>query len=242
MPPWARIACGMALLFQAATGGEAVGGGAVVAAPVAAPVAAAATAVAAPALDRKAMETEIRAQARADFLKEQGFASEEAYKAHLDDRKKEAESKLSDTEKREKAHKDTLEARDRAEAKAKEHEVEVKQLRADLALRDLCDAQAVRPGERRIVEVLLADEKKAKGKDFDEPAFFKDLKEKRGYLFGEGAASTANEQVTSYGTTSPAAPPAGSGFSLGAQGSFDAMKATTEQIRKWHATGGRSFS
>jgi hypothetical protein len=235
----------MSVLREEAGKEAAAAPAAVVAAVVASPAPAAAPA-APPAVtvDRKAIEAEVRAAARAETLKDLGFADEDAYKVHKDAARKAEEAKLSDAEKRDKALRETADAAAKAQARADEREAEVKQLRAEMAFRDLCDVQGVNPADRILAEALVAAEKKAKGKDYDEAKHFEALKASRPYLFAPPAAASPQmqAQASPWGTTSPAAPPPGSRTAVGDQPAFDAMKATPEQIRAWHASGGKSFS
>jgi flagellar capping protein FliD len=148
------------------------------------------------------------AEVRAAVLKDLGFDSEDAYKAHLDEKKKAEDAKLTEAQRQKKALEDALDARGKAEEKAKEHKARAEAAEAQLQLRDLFDAHGVAASERRVVEVLLDDAKKAEGKAFDEKKFFEELRQKRPYLFGSAGgasfATTAPSNVTPPASGAPA--------------------------------------
>lgn len=172
-----------------------------------------------------------KAEARAAVLKDLGFDSEDAYKAHLDEKKKAELDKLSELDKSKKLYSEALDARGKAEAKL-EAEKAARQAAEDaLALRDRLDAQGVLPSERKFVQVELSDAeaaaKKAK-ETFDEAKFFKDLREKRPYFFAKDAPQPATTGTSATG---------GNGAS-GATGAsngltFDASKLSAEEWAKW---------
>jgi hypothetical protein len=203
-----RLLLGLALCFNA-VGADGGGGGA--ASPPAQPAAGASPAAgsppagspppatppappAAPPVDTKKIEADARAAARAEFLKEQGFADEAAYQKHLKEKRAAEDAKLSEQERQKKLYDETLEAKTKAEVEAEKHKGEVKELRRQLELRDTCDKNGIKPAaeEREFVDMLLRRAKeadKAAGKTFDEAKFFADLRKERGYLFaGPGTA------------------------------------------------------
>jgi hypothetical protein len=232
MPIWARHLFGLAILLNAASGGEGQAGGGAPAAQPPAPAAqpAAPPAPAAPPVDRE----KLAAEARLAALKDLGFESEEAYKKHLDEKKKAEREKLSADEKRELALKEALDERGKVEAKAKEAEARAKALEAQIALRDKFDAEQIKPTERRIAEVLLEDEKAKRGRDFDETKFFAELRKERPYLFASGGAQPAAPAHT---TTGGAPPPAQQQSSM-FPGGLDASKLDEQQWRIWKTKNG----
>lgn len=148
-----------------------------------------------------------RKEARAGFLKELGFDSEEAYKAHLDEKKKVEDAKLSESERTKKLYNEALDARGKAEAKLEAEKAARKAAEDALALRDRLDAQGVLPGERKFVEVALSDAEaaaKKAGKTFDEAKFFEELRKTRSYFFSKDAPSLA---TTTTGAPAPGTNP-----------------------------------
>lgn len=180
-----------------------------------------------------------RKEARAGFLKELGFDSEEAYKAHLDEKKKAELDKLSELDKHKKLYGEALDARGKAEAKLESERAARKAAEDALALRDRLDAQGVLPGERKFVEVELRDAEaaaKKAGKAFDDAEFFKSLRDKRPYFFSKDAPQLA---TTSTSSTSTPASPFGNGPS-GSSAPFDALTATDQQVLEYRNRGYRA--
>lgn len=170
-----------------------------------------------------------KAEARAAVLKDLGFDSEDAYKAHLAEKKRADEARMSEAEKREKAFKDALDERGKAEAKAEKHKSEAEALRAQIALRDKLDTEQVKPGERRVAEVLLEDERAKLGKDFNETKFWTELRKERPYLF---AGDQPQQQASANTTTSAPAGASGGASPFGGTQTFDAMTAPKEEVIK----------
>lgn len=224
---WARILV-MGALLSAAQGGDGEGGaGAGGAAgtagqPGSAPSSQTSTA---PAFDEKAAKE----AAEIAVLKALGFESREAFEADKAARKRAADEKLSESEKKDVALKDALDGRGKAEASAEKHKTRADAAEAALAMRDLLDGEGVRASERRIVEVLLDDARaaaKKDGKQLDQKAFFEALRKERAYLFGGAAPAPA--------TTSPAAPaasPYGNGPAAG--GAVDALTMSDDDYLKF---------
>lgn len=191
-----RILLGLALCLNAAGGdaGGGAGGGAGSAGAGGAPPPSAGLSAADLEKARNEARETARKEARAEFLKEQGFDSEDAYKAHLDEKKKAELDKLSEVDKQKKLYNEALDARGKAEAKLEAEKTARKAAEDALALRDRLDAQGVLASERKFVEVELheaeAAAKKA-GKAFDDAEFFKGLREKRPYFFGKDAPQLA---------------------------------------------------
>lgn len=218
-----RIFLGLALCLAAAGEGEGGGAGGTPPAPPPGPSAA--------ELEKARAEAKeaARKEARAEFLKEQGFESEEAYKAHLDEKKKAEDAKLSENERAKKLYNEALDARGKAEAKLEAERAARKAAEEALALRDRLDAQGVLPSERKFVEVALeeaeATAKKA-GKAFDEKAFFEELRKTRSYFFSKEAAQLA--------TTSTNAGAGAKGTTSSNGGlTFDAGKLSADEWSKW---------
>lgn len=224
-----RIVLGLALCLNAAGegagGGTAAGAGASAAPPAPPPGLSAADVEKARA---EARET-ARKEARTEFLKEQGFDSEEAYKAHLDDKKKAEEAKLSEGERAKKLYNEALDARGKAEAKLEAERAARKAAEDALALRDRLDAQGVLPGERKFVQVELSDAEaaaKKAGVAFDDARFFKELREKRPYFFSKDAPQLA--------TTGTNPDPGARSNGAAANGlTFDASKLDDAAWAKW---------
>lgn len=198
-----RIVLGLALCLNAA--GEGAGGG----------VAAGAGTGAAPpgpsAADIEKARAEARdaarKEARVEFLREQGFDSEEAYKAHLDEKKKAEEAKLSELDRHKKLANDALDARGKVESDLEKEKSARKAAEAALALRDRLDTHGVLPSERKFVEVALEEAESAAkkaNKAFDEKAFFEELRKTRAYFFAKDAPQLA---TTTTGAPAPGSNP-----------------------------------
>jgi len=173
-----------------------------------------------------------RTEARAEFLKEQGFDSEDAYKAHLDEKKKAEDAKLSELERHKKLAGEALDARGKAEADAEKYKSEAKAAREALALRDRLDAHGVLPSERKFVEVALEDAEaaaKKAGKTFDEKAFFEELRKTRAYFFSKDAPQLA--------TTTTGAPAPGANPTTPANGTPKQPEAWEDVRKKLHQQG-----
>lgn len=218
----------MTVLMAAADGGE-PGGGAGGAPPPASPPAPAPP-PAAPHVDAE----KVKIEARAEVLKALGYETEDAFEADKKARKKAAEDKMSEAEKRDAALKDALDARGKSETAAEKHKSRADALEAKLAMRDLFDAEGVKAADRRIVETLLDDARgaaKQAGKPLDEKSFFDGLRKERSYLFGGAGQQLAN--------TSPGAPPpAANGASMLPQGLVDVSKMSDTDYRQWKRAQG----
>lgn len=222
-----RIVLGLALCFNAAAGDGAGGG---------AGGAGAGGAGAGPsAADLEKARTEAREaarkEARAEFLKEQGFDSEDAYKAHLDEKKKAEEAKLSDLDKHKKLYNEALESRSKAEERLESEKAARKAAEAALAMRDRLDTHGVLPGERKFVEVALEEAEaaaKKAGQAFDEAKFFEELRGKRPYFFSKDAPQLANT-----GTNADAGAKNGVTRTTPSGLTFDASKLSDDEWAKW---------
>lgn len=227
-----RILLGLALCLNAAgdgagggAGGAGAGGGA----------GGAGAGPSAADLDKARAEAReaARKEARAEFLKEQGFDSEDAYKAHLDEKKKAEEAKLSEADKQKKLYNEALDARGKAEAKLEAEKAARKAAEDALALRDRLDTHGVLPGERKFVEVELRDAEAAAKKAsqaFDEAKFFEELRGKRPYFFSKDAPQLATTSTTT-GANAGASKGTGNGASNGL--TFDAGKLSADEWAKW---------
>jgi hypothetical protein len=181
-----------------------------------------------PAVDPEKVKAEVRAAA----LKDLGFDSEEAYKAHLDEKKKAEDAKLSELDKSKKLYSEALDARGKAEAKYEAEKAARKAAEDALALRDRLDAQGVLPGERKFVQVELSDAEAAAKKAsaaFDEKKFFEELRKTRPYFFSKDAPTPATTGTSATG---------GNGASSGSTGAsngltFDASKLSDAEWAKW---------
>jgi membrane protein involved in colicin uptake len=227
----------MAILMNAATGGEGAGaGGAAVGAAGAGAAGAGAAAQqtpAPPAFDAQ----KAKAEARAETLREMGFTSEEAYKAHLEEKKaadeekrKAEDAKLSDGERHKKLYNEAQEARAKTESKYEAEKAARKAAEDALALRDRLDTHGVAAGERKFVEVELHEAEglaKKAGQAFDEAKFFADLRAKRPYFFG----SAAQAQAATTGTRQVAA---ATTKATTQSGYVNAAEMTDEQWRAWN--------
>ncbi len=227
-----RIVLGLALCLNAA--GEGAGGGTAAGAGASAAPPAPPPGLSAPNVEKaraKARET-ARKEARTEFLKEQGFDSEEAYKAHLDEKKKAEEAKLSELDRHKKLANDALDARGKAESDLEKEKAARKAAEAALALRDRLDTHGVLPSERKFVEVALdeaeAAAKKA-GKAFDEKAFFEELRKTRAYFFAKDAPQLA--------TTTTGAPAPGSNPTTPANGAPRQPEPWGDVRQKLHQQG-----
>lgn len=228
-----RILLGLALCLNAAgdgagggAGGAGAGGGAGGAGAGAGPSAA----------DLEKARTEAREaarkEARAEFLKEQGFDSEDAYKAHLEEKKKAEDAKLSEGERAKKLYNEALDARGKAEAKLEAEKAARKAAEDALALRDRLDNHGVLPGERKFVEVELRDAEAAAKKaseTFDEAKFFKELQNKRPYFFSKDAPKLATTGTNADAGAKNGNAPNGAPNGL----TFDASKLSAEEWSKW---------
>lgn len=232
-----RVLLGLALCLTAAgdgAGGGAAGGagggagsGGTTAAPPAGPSAADLEKARAEARDAA------RKEARAEFLKEQGFDSEDAYKAHLDEKKKAEDAKLSEGERTKKLYNEALDARGKAEAKLEAEKAARKAAEDALALRDRLDNHGVLPGERKFVKVALEEAEAAAKKaseTFDEVKFFKELRESRPFFFSKEAPQLATTSTTT-GANAGASKGTGNGASNGL--TFDAGQLSDADWAKW---------
>jgi len=136
-------------------------------------------------------------------VKELGFADDAAFKADQKRRKEEADAKLSDNERRDKALKEALDGRNDIETKLADIKTKsasrIKELESQIEMRDTFDREGISPKERVIVDALRGAEKTAKGDKYDEAKFFEGLRKERPYLFGSAPASApvlANPGVT----------------------------------------------
>lgn len=218
-----RWLLGMAILM-AAEGGDGAGAGG------APPPGAGAPPPAPPAgPDPEKIKAEVRAAARAEFLKDLGFEDEDAYNKHKKAKADEENAKLSEGEKAKKLYTEALDARGKAEAKLEAEKSARKAAEDALKLRDRLDSHGVLASERKFVEVELHDAEAAAKKaseTFDEAKFFKDLRDKRPYFFGKDAPQLA--------TTSPNTPAAGANGAPPANGlTFDASKLSDAEWSKW---------
>lgn len=173
----------------------------------------------------------VKAEARAAALRELGFDSEDAYKAHLDEKKKAEEARLSEAEKRDRALKDALDTRGKLEADLRAARARERELEEQLVLRDKLDKRGVPSGERRVVEVLLDDaqrDAKSAGKGFDEDAFFAKLEAERPYLFAKGGQVPAN---TSHRVPPPS--PYGGNIVPQGHGQVDALRMSEAEYLAW---------
>lgn len=227
-----RHLLGLVVLCNAASGGEVSGGGG---APAPAPAPPAAQPAAQPPAPPPVDREKIAAEARAAALKDLGFDSEDAYKAHLAEKKKADEARMTEAEKRDKALREALDERGRVESDLKAAKAELAAERAKAAMRAKLDAESVKLGEGdRIAVEALYDHAKAKaGKDFDEQKFFTELRKERPYLFGGSPQPTAPANTTTGGAPPPA-PQQPSMF----PGSFDASKLDEQQWRQWKINNG----
>jgi colicin import membrane protein len=222
-----RMFLGLALCLAAAGEGEGGGAGGVPPAPPPPGPSAA-------ELEKARAEAKeaARKEARAEFLKEQGFDSEDAYKTHLDEKKKAEDAKLSENERVKKLYNEVLDARGKAEAKLEAERAARKAAEEALALRDRLDAQGVLPSERKFVEVALEEAEaaaKKAGKAFDEKAFFEELRKTRSYFFSKEDAQFANTS-TSAGAGAKGNPTTNGNLT------FDASQLSDAEWSKWRAT------
>jgi hypothetical protein len=173
----------------------------------------------------------VKAEARLAVLKDLGFDSEDAYKVHLDEKKKAEDAKLSELDRQKKLYNEALDARGKAEAKYEAEKAARKAAEDALALRDRLDAQGVLPGERKFVQVELSDAEaaaKKAGQAFDEAKFFKQLRERRPYFFTKDAPQPATTGTSALGGN---ASHGSNGASNGL--TFDASKLSAEEWKKW---------
>jgi hypothetical protein len=216
-----RVLLGLALCLNAAGEGGAGAGGSPP--PPAAPPP--------PAPPPAADPEKAKVEARLAVLKDLGFDSEDAYKAHLDEKKKAEDAKLSELDKHKKLYSEALDARGKAEAKYEAEKAARKAAEDALALRDRLDAQGVLPGERKFVQVELSDAEaaaKKAGQAFDEAKFFKQLRERRPYFFTKDAPQPATTGTSALGGN---ASHGSNGASNGL--TFDASKLSDAEWAKW---------
>ncbi len=221
--PHLRMLWGLAFLLSANTG-DGAGGGAGTGAP---PPGAGAPPPPAPAAgpDPEKIKAEARAAARAEFLKEQGFEDETAYKKHLDDKKKAEDAKLSEHERSQKALAEALNNHKATESKLEALKDELKTERAERALEKLFYAQGVRPEAQTVARALYDAEKKADPKAEDK-AIFEKIRKDWPNVFGASTQPLA--------TTSPNTPAAGANGAPPANGlTFDASKLSDAEWSKW---------
>jgi hypothetical protein len=226
-----RIVLGLALCLNAAAGDGAGGGAGGAGAGGGAGGAGAGPSAA--DLDKARAEAReaARKEARAEFLKEQGFDSEDAYKAHLDEKKKAEEAKLSEADKQKKLYNEALDARGKVESKLESEKAARKAAEAALAMRDRLDAHGVLPGERKFVEVALEEAEaaaKKAGQAFDEAKFFEELRGKRPYFFSKDAP-----QLATTGTNADAGAKNGTTRTTPSGLTFDASKLSDDEWAKW---------
>lgn len=172
-------------------------------------------------------EDEIRAKAEADLLKKLGVKDAKEIESVLKSHRDAEAARMTEAEKTKKALDEAMNARGDAEAKADKHASRVKELEAQIELRDKLDANGVAPKERIVAEALLKAEKQIKGKDFDEAKFFEQLRTERPYLFGS-AQAPAQQQGATTGPTPPA--PAGGAYGGNGNSSWDAMLADPKDV------------
>lgn len=146
----------------------------------------------APAVDIEALS----AKARAAVLAELGVKDPEEAKAAIKAAKEAAEARMSEGEKTAKALKESAAARAAADAENEALRAEIKAQKAANEMRDKLDTAGVAPKARVMVDALYHAEKSAKGKDFDESAFFESTRKDHPSLFGSTPVAPA--------TTSPA--------------------------------------
>lgn len=186
--------------------------------------------------DPEKLRAEVRAAARVEFLKEQGFDDEAAYKKHLDEKKKLEDAKLSEHERSQKALTEALNNHKTTESKLESIKEELKTERAERALEKLFYAQGVRPEAQTVARALYDAEKKADPKAEDGTIFEKIRKEWPN-VFGASVQQPAN---TSPGGTPPASPFGNGPGNGGGEPTFDALKATDAQLLQFRNNGYRA--
>jgi hypothetical protein len=227
-----RILLGLALCLNAASDGAGGGGGGTTTGQP--PAGGTPPQPATPPVDAKKIADEARATARAEFLKEQGFADEDAYKKHLDDKKKADEAKLSEGERQKRALEEALTNHKTAEDKLKATREELKTEREERRIEKLFYAAGVRPEAQTVARALYDEKKKADPNAKDEEVFAK-MREEWPNVFGPASPQPANT-----GPTTPAASPFGNGPTPPSGGEVDALHMTDAQYTQFRNNGYRA--
>ena len=175
----------------------------------------------------------VKAEARAEALKSLGFDSEDAYKAHLDEKKKAEDAKLSEAERSQRALTEALNNHKAAEAKLSKLKTELEGERAERALERLFYAQGVRPEAQTVARALYDAEKKADPKAED-GAIFDKIRKEWPNVFGAPATQPATTS-----TQAPSASPFGNGPSQ-QPGQVDALLMNDQQILEFRNRGNRA--
>lgn len=187
------------------------GGGTVAPAPAVASSAPAAQTAPAPAVapeapkvDAAKIAKEAKAAARAEFLRDAGFDSEDAFEADRVARKKAEEAKLSEQERLTKAFEASEKANAKTAAKLAAAEAERDTARTELSLMK----GGVSADQLDVASYLHAKARKDDGDTFDETKWLAKLRTEKPYLFGVGTSSSTAPPAANTTANPPAASPA----------------------------------